>query len=1364
MTDLANREVHVVTVYRQGPPGPGGTPSDGLEVLPGGLVAVKVRDGLEVSADGVGIAPGGVTTDRLANNSVTEAKLAFLVATQDELDAAVASLTSAINGVSAGLAENVQDLVGTMLVAGDLVSLVYDDATGLLTIGAAVDAGDVTGLAEAVQDYIAATVVAGAGMSAAYDDGSGTLTLAVTAVDATQVTGLAEAARDAVGAALVAGTGLSVVVDDPGDTITVAVSGLTSAMLADFAEASQDVLGAALVGSATVNFTYDDASGTVTAAVLDSPALGGQSLAQVRDRATHTGDQNADTIADFSEAAQDAVGGILGDSSTLALDYDDVGPAISGTVLDSPLVGGFTPAQLRDRATHSGQQDASTISDFTPAVVAHNLSEFAPAEADLDLGGFRVTNAADPVGDDDLATRSYVDRARGVVKALVAAVNDVDVSSPGATIDGIALAGGHGVLLTAQADPTENGPWTWVGPFVPMVRHQQADTDAEVTSGLEVRVVAGTYAGTRWVLTTPDPIALGATPLTFVQDSGLSQLVAGAGLAKTGNTLSIAEGPGIQVDADGVSIGEGEVTGGGATGVGGMLAPATVHRNNIASGTITDVEIAAANKDGAAGTPSLRTLGHGAAQAFPGDTNPATRIPSGTYAEPATAGLLSARPAATTVGQRYLATDQFGGILYESTNGSTWTQVGAGVLEVDTKAVHANAIHLASTGSDSNTGTFSGLPVATLAQAITLAGSTPTRILVADSVTVPTNATVPETVALVFRRRGALKPSSGVTLTINGTVFGGRWRIFDRTSGGTVTFGATAPMDVTYPEWWGAVGNGTTTDQAALGAALTATAPCSATLTGRASAVYAVAAGVTMPANARWDWGGSTVKQVINTTASPVITLASGCRLSNGTFDANSLVTGTSVFGTGVSDVEVERIKCIDAARTQIAFQLLGASSKVVYRRCDVDGASIGFRIGGSSTRVKVLDGDIRQTKNGGIYVVTGGVGGPSPSEIEISGNTVRDLGAGGTSRTYIQVTGDPNAYCKNILITRNWCLGINKSYTDPVTPGTADQITFNYVDGIDVIGNVSMYGGDCGISGTLNNNVNIVGNYCAYTDSVGIIVGSISGPTNGATVTGNTCVNNAQSRMGDRPDWAATGITFWLAVGAVVMGNTLADSQAGPTANVSNKELTANVATLTTSAAHGLAVGRRIVVAGVDATFDGTHTVTAVTATTVSYAKTATDVASQAATGTVAFTATQRYGLCYKFSTDLRIGQNAFKGNLLGRILNDGGNVNCGPIFDDGIVIGVGGAQLKKHLTTVPVLDWPSIPAHSTSDLTTTVTGAVVGDKATAHPNSVLEAGLIVGFATVSAADTVTIRLANVTAGAIDPANRTWRVMVWGH
>lgn len=71
------------------------------------------------------------------------------------------------------------------------------------------------------------------------------------------------------------------------------------------------------------------------------------------------------------------------------------------------------------------------------------------------------------------------------------------------------------------------------------------------------------------------------------------------------------------------------------------------------------------------------------------------------------------------------------------------------------------------------------------------------------------------------------------------------------------------------------------------------------------------------------------------------------------------------------------------------------------------------------------------------------------------------------------------------------------------------------------------------------------------------------------------------------------------------------------PTFTVTNKALTSNVATLTLGSnptvGPQLIVGSSVTVSGVDATFNGTYTLTAVTSTTISYAKTATDVPSTA-------------------------------------------------------------------------------------------------------------------------------------------------------
>ncbi len=62
----------------------------------------------------------------------------------------------------------------------------------------------------------------------------------------------------------------------------------------------------------------------------------------------------------------------------------------------------------------------------------------------------------------------------------------------------------------------------------------------------------------------------------------------------------------------------------------------------------------------------------------------------------------------------------------------------------------------------------------------------------------------------------------------------------------------------------------------------------------------------------------------------------------------------------------------------------------------------------------------------------------------------------------------------------------------------------------------------------------------------------------------------------------------------------------------ITNKALTSNVATLTATA-HGFEVGDTVTIVGVDSTFNGTFTITAKTADTFSYAKTASNVTSAA-------------------------------------------------------------------------------------------------------------------------------------------------------
>lgn len=92
------------------------------------------------------------------------------------------------------------------------------------------------------------------------------------------------------------------------------------------------------------------------------------------------------------------------------------------------------------------------------------------------------------------------------------------------------------------------------------------------------------------------------------------------------------------------------------------------------------------------------------------------------------------------------------------------------------------------------------------------------------------------------------------------------------------------------------------------------------------------------------------------------------------------------------------------------------------------------------------------------------------------------------------------------------------------------------------------------------------------------------------------------------------------------------------------------------------------------------------------------------------------------------------------------------------------GTAGSYYHLTRVlesnPVIDFPNITAVNTATSNVTITGAVAGDKVIVTPSTALEAGIIV-YGYVSAVDTVTIVANNPTAGAINPASRTYYTLV---
>lgn len=121
---------------------------------------------------------------------------------------------------------------------------------------------------------------------------------------------------------------------------------------------------------------------------------------------------------------------------------------------------------------------------------------------DLDLQSVsKVINLPSPASSGDAVPKSYVD---SLVEGLawkdscrVATQANINLSSPGSTVDGITMVSGDRVLVRAQSTASENGIYVWNGSAVAMSRSLDANTFAELEQAVTT-VEEGTSAGTTY--------------------------------------------------------------------------------------------------------------------------------------------------------------------------------------------------------------------------------------------------------------------------------------------------------------------------------------------------------------------------------------------------------------------------------------------------------------------------------------------------------------------------------------------------------------------------------------------------------------------------------------------------------------------------------------------------------------------------------------------------------------------------------------------------------------------------------------------------------------------------------------------------
>lgn len=182
-----------------------------------------------------------------------------------------------------------------------------------------------------------------------------------------------------------------------------------------------------------------------------------------------------------------------------------------------------------------------------------------------------VINSRDPkessrlcTGGVDIVGAGWTPAGSGVGKTLTSPTNATSNND----FDGVTAVVGDRVLVKdgAGANAVSNGIYEVTqladGAANPAILTRAADfdEDAEVTQGAFTFVVEGTTcASIGFILITADPITVDTTQMTFTEISAADLVIAGAGLDRTANTLS--------VDLDAAADAQGVGTGGGSSGL-----------------------------------------------------------------------------------------------------------------------------------------------------------------------------------------------------------------------------------------------------------------------------------------------------------------------------------------------------------------------------------------------------------------------------------------------------------------------------------------------------------------------------------------------------------------------------------------------------------------------------------------------------------------------------------------------------------------------------------------------------------------------------------------------------------------------------
>jgi hypothetical protein len=478
----------------------------------------------------------------------------------------------------------ITDLVSLVTPNNDDIFVIVDNTTNpSLSVTKKISYAN---LKESLQDMIDLVVSGGTGIDATYDDAGNTLTVSVVA-DSTTQKGIVSNSGTTVGTRqelnLIPGASIALSgVDNPTDNrvdLTIKNTGVSTATSLSASGSTYDVLSAVQTlgdgtqavrmrtlkaASSKVDIAFSDANNAVAIDVVPSQisindlsitaplalAQGGTASTTAPGARANLGAAKAGVNSDITAlsgmttalsisqggtaagTAQDALQNLGG--LKYVANVATVGESI--VVSQASLVSNEYRSELKGVRAGSNKVAISTISnDIAVDVNADNVLN--AASNNVNFNAVRLTNVADPISSNDVASKSYVDSVAQGLQVKDAVVLATDSTLTGAyavsgqtftltatgtpSIDGVDVTAlGTRVLLKDQGTGSDNGIYTLTtaaasGVSPVFTRTDDFNTNAEIDAGAFAFVLSGTTnAGKQFVQTVDNP-TLDTTPLVF---------------------------------------------------------------------------------------------------------------------------------------------------------------------------------------------------------------------------------------------------------------------------------------------------------------------------------------------------------------------------------------------------------------------------------------------------------------------------------------------------------------------------------------------------------------------------------------------------------------------------------------------------------------------------------------------------------------------------------------------------------------------------------------------------------------------------------------------------------------------------------